>query len=470
MTDLLLVLAVVAFLAIGTLAPFVLSLGYVWVDMFLPHLISDALLRDVPVALIMAIAAIGSYLVLDRNAPPRPSLLLLLYFILAAWITLTTSWAVAPVQAWLKWDPSIKTLLFAAFLPFVFRTRVHIEAFCLTILFASAAHILPWGLKVMISGGGYGLSLGQLSSNQSFLSESSAIAAICFSFLPFVFLFARENVLLPKSRFVPIGFYAMAAIYGLGAMGTFARVAIVGSVTLFAGLWVQAKRKIWFTAIAGLAIVAVLSLSANSQWTDRISTTQDYTTENSAATRIAVWRWTWNFAQENPFGGGFNSFYVNRIEVPSGDPLNPQIQFARAFHNIYFAVFGEHGYLGLLIYGAILALSLHSLGRTRKLLKDHPEHGWASNMASAARLSLIVFLTCANFIDVSFNPVLWDLLGLTLCLQEYRRRALATSGTVMRQTETQPRRPMPVPMPVPVAARLSPSSALARPPTLSRPA
>ncbi len=451
MTDLLLVLSVVAFLAIGTLAPFVLSLGYVWVDMFMPHRISDALLRDIPVAFIMACAAIASYLVLDRRSPPRASFLLLLYFILAIWITLTTTWAVSPVQSWLKWDPSFKALLFAAFLPFVFRTRVHIEAFCLTMLFASSAHILPWGLKVIVSGGGYGLSLGQLSSNQSFLSESSAIAAICFTFIPFLLLFARENTLLPKSRLVSLGLYAMVGIYALGAIGTFARIALVGAGALFAGLWLQAKRRIWFTVIASLSIAAVLSLSVNSQWEDRISTTQDFATENSAATRIAVWRWTWNFAQENPFGGGFNSFFVNRIEVPSGDPLNPQIQFARAFHNIYFAVLGEHGYPGILIYGSILALSLHSLGRTRKLLKDDPEHGWASNMAAAARLSLIVFLACANFIDVSFNPVLWNLLGLALCLQEYRRRALAAQPVRVRQPEVEQLRRRPVP----VAARVS---------------
>lgn len=451
MTDLLLVLSFVAFLAIGTLAPFIFSLGYVWVDLFLPHRISDALLRDVPVALIMGIAAFGSYVLLDRKNPPRPSLTLGLYFLLAIWITMTTSWAVAPGPAWFKWDPSIKALLFAAFLPFIFRTRVQIEAFCLIMIFASSAHILPWGLKVVVSGGGYGRSLGQIIANQSFISESSAISAICFTLIPFILLFAKNSVLLPQWRLVKYGMFAMVAIYALGAIGTFARVALVGIAVLYAGLWIQAKRRIWFTALAGLGLAAMIPF-LSTEWVDRISTTQDFATENSSATRIAVWRWTWNFVQSNPFGGGFNSYVINRIEVPTGDPMNPQIQFARAFHNIYFAVLGEHGYPGLLIYSSIIVLTLHSLGRTRKVLKGSPDHGWASDLAAATRLSLLIFLACANFIDVSFNPVLWNLLGLGLCLQEYRRRALAGSarGVVPIAAELPSRR-----MPEPVGARLT---------------
>jgi len=442
MTDLLLVLSFVAFLAIGALSPFVLSLGYVWIDMFMPHRISDALLQDVPVAMIMAVAAIGSYLIMDRKDPPRVSLLLVLYLVLAAWITLTCTWAVAPGPAWFKWDPSFKTILFAAFLPFIFRTRVQIEAFVLVMLFASSAHILPWGVKVIVSGGGYGRSLGQLGSNQSFLSESSAISAICFTFIPLLLLFARQNILLPARRFAAWGLYAMVGLYALGAIGTFARVALVGITVLYAGLWLQARRRVWFTVVAALGIVA-LGAFTSAQWAQRIETTQDYATENSAATRLAVWRWTWDFAQDNPLGGGFNAFVVNRIEVPTGDPMNPDVQFARAFHNIYFAALGEQGYPGLLIYGSILALTLHSFGRTRKALKGHPEHGWASDLAAAARLSLLIFMACANFIDVSYNPVLWNLLGLALCLKEYARRAAPAPVYRVNQTEAEFTRRMP---------------------------
>lgn len=462
MTDLLLVLSFIGFLAIGVLSPFVLGLGYVWVDMFSPNRISDSLLQTVPVALIMAVAAIGAYVAMDRNAPPRPSPLILMMVLLAGWITLTTSWAAAPVQAEMKWDPSFKTILFAVFLPFIFRTRIQIEAFLLVMIFASSVHIIPWGLKVIVSGGGYGRSLGQLGSNQFFLSESSAVAATCFTFVPLLLLYARGTVLLPRRRWVALGFYAMAGLYGLGAVGTFARVALVGAAVAFAGLWIQAKRKTWFT-VAAVVTVLVMGAFTTNQWADRIATTAEFQTENSAATRVAVWKWAWAYAQDNPLGGGFNCFVFNRIETQTLDPLNPTVQFGRAFHNIYFATLAEHGYPGLLIYGSILALALYTFGRTRRLLKDHPEHGWASDLAAAGRLALLVFMACANFIDVSYNPMLWNLIGLALCLQEYTRRALASVPVRVGQTEDEfmrrrpllPASPAPVPAASKIAARLT---------------
>ena len=41
------------FLGIGTSAPFVLTLGYLWVDTFQPQNVSWILLKQVPVAMIM---------------------------------------------------------------------------------------------------------------------------------------------------------------------------------------------------------------------------------------------------------------------------------------------------------------------------------------------------------------------------------------------------------------------------------
>ncbi len=423
MTDLFLVLSFVGFLALGTLAPFVFGLGYVWVDTFLPHRISDALLTDVPVALIMAIAALVSYVVLDRRAAPRIGPLHLLYFVLAFWITMTTTWAVAPGPAWFKWDPSFKALMFAAFIPFIFRSRVQIEAFLQVMIFSVAAHIIPWGIKTALSGGGYNQALGQLGVNASFLSESSAIAALCFTFVPLLLHLSRYNLIIPPGRLTRVGFYGMAAIYALGAIGTFARVALVGLAVMYIGMWIRAKRRVWFTIFATIGLFAMTAFTS-AQWTQRISTIENYQTEDSALTRILIWRWAWGFAQDNPFGGGFNAFVVNHITIPTADSLAPRVENGRAFHNIYFAVLAEHGYPGIVLYLSILIGTFFSLQRTRRRLKSHLDHAWAFQLAGALQISLATFLACANFIDVSFNPIMWDLLGLGLALQAYARRAV----------------------------------------------
>lgn len=420
------VLSFVGFLALGTLSPFVMSLGYVWVDTFYPHLLSYGLLSTVPVAFIMGAAAFGTYIAFDRRNPPRFSVLLVLYFVLAFWITLTTSWALVPSTAWAKYDVSIKTLLFSAFIPFVFRSRVQIEAYIQVIMFSAAAHILPWGVKTAISGGGYEQSLGQLSSNASSLSESSVISAVCFAFIPILLVLAQHNKILPPSRITRLGFYGMVFTYAVGSIGTFARTGLVGLVVMGTGLWWQAKRKIGFAIVAALGLATMFAFTSD-RWTARISTVAEYNTESSALVRILVWKWTWSFVQENPFGGGFNAYVVNRITIPSPDPMGePIIQTGRAFHNIYFAVLGEHGFPGLALYLTIVALSFLALQKTRRLTRDDPEHAWCNQMAGALQISLATLLACANFVDISFSPLMWDLLALALCLREYARRAYPT--------------------------------------------
>ncbi len=47
-----------AFLLLGTTAPFAFTLGYVWVDAFVPQDIGSAALGAVPVAQVMGTAAI----------------------------------------------------------------------------------------------------------------------------------------------------------------------------------------------------------------------------------------------------------------------------------------------------------------------------------------------------------------------------------------------------------------------------
>ena len=68
MRDLLLLAVYVAFLVLGAAAPFIFSLGYVWVDAFRPQDVAYGLLAGLPVAMVMGTAAIGG---VARRSPQR---------------------------------------------------------------------------------------------------------------------------------------------------------------------------------------------------------------------------------------------------------------------------------------------------------------------------------------------------------------------------------------------------------------
>jgi hypothetical protein len=135
------------FLCGGLVAPFVIGLGYVWVDTFSPQHVAYSILNEIPVSAIMAAAMMGAYLLMDRKAPPRPSVILILILMMAGWVTYTSETvAVAPEFGWAKWDWAIKTIGFAAFMPFLFRSRVQIEAFLQVYIFSAAIQIVPYGI------------------------------------------------------------------------------------------------------------------------------------------------------------------------------------------------------------------------------------------------------------------------------------------------------------------------------------
>src|SRR5215510_12585774 len=112
-----------AMFGIGLQAPFLFTLGYVWVDIFRPQDIVWSLPSNLPVALVMGGAAIGSYFLFDRQSPPRVTAITVVTVVFALWVTATTFQSIAPRPAWWKWDWAFKAMMFSVFIPYVIRSR-----------------------------------------------------------------------------------------------------------------------------------------------------------------------------------------------------------------------------------------------------------------------------------------------------------------------------------------------------------
>ena len=196
MSDYLIALVYAAMAFGGLAAPFVASLGYVWVDSFYPQYVGRYVLGGFPVAAVMGVTALLTYILLDRRAPPRIGAMLLLTGCMAIWMTLSLTWSVAPSNAAHKWDWASKTVLFAGFIPFVFRSRVQIEALLQVHILGSAMHLLAVGIKSFLTGGGYGMNLTLLPDDVG-LSESSAMATMAIAFVPLLLFLRKHTVLIP---------------------------------------------------------------------------------------------------------------------------------------------------------------------------------------------------------------------------------------------------------------------------------
>lgn len=419
MRDLLILLVFLAYVSVGFIVPFVGALGYIWVDTFYPQAVSYGILSHVPVSLIIAIVAVGAYMASDRRDVPKPGIHLALTVSMFIWVTMTCFWAVAPDFAWGKWNWASKTIIFSAFIPYFFRSRVQIEAFLLTWVFAAAVHIIPVGLKTMYSGGGYNIDLGVVSGN-ALLSEGSTLATVCVMFIPLLLWFRRHSTLLPEQLRSP-GCLGYAIVGGAAALGTYARTALIAFGVLTIGLLLRSRRKLLTVVVVGLAVIGA-GFITGSRWDARMETTDHYGNDVSALTRLAVWKWTIKFSMTHPFGGGYSSYVVNTIETTtaSGEKI---IQQGRAFHNAFIEMLGEQGYPGLAMFLLLCARTLFAMQRIRRRTRGVEPFRWAFDLAGALQLSLLVVMAGGCFVGISAQPIFWYVFAVGECMVQHMRRA-----------------------------------------------
>ncbi len=379
-------------IALGFYAPFVLGLGYIWVDLFRPQDVAPSI-RSIPFSLIMGGLCGLVYLIADRRNPPRINTVTVLMIVWAVWITLTTTWAAIPDRAWLKWDWAVKTILFSAFMPFLFRTRVQIEAAILTIVCTIFAQTIPFAVKTMIAGSGYDRALGVLPS-QVGLGESSLLAVASIACIPFIMFLKRHSLLMKNAGVLRLLYFVGPVLAVVGAFATFARAGIVSCGVWAAYTWWHSKHKISLAVAFWLSGMLLIPLMGDA-WVARMETVSKPEDESSAFTRLLVWQWTIEYALQNPLGGGFDVYLINSRTVFRPDGSTFTIE-ARAFHSLYFEVLGEHGIVGAVIFLLLLLAFYIKLMRLAKKTKRMPGFEWLHDLSRAVLIAATAYFAGAS--------------------------------------------------------------------------
>ena len=428
----------------GLRRPYLWVLLYVYIDILAPQRIGYSIITSVPVSLIAFAAAFGGWLVLDRKEGGRFSLrqFLMLALLLYCWWTL--GWAEFPEPASTKWDWVWKALLFAIFLPLTVTTRARIEALALTLVLSVATIVIGTGMKTVLGGGGYG-SLNFLVNDNSGIYESSTLATVAIALIPVIVWFTKYGTIFRPHWTVSL--FAAALIFAslLIPIGTEARTGLLCIAALGILLLRYTKRRFMFIAAAGVIGLAALPFLPQSYY-DRMATIAQPGGDESASTRMQVWEWTIDYASENPFGGGFDSYRANSftytmpVREETGNTVSVEYREvtdeARAFHSAIFELLGEQGYPGLAIW-----LLLHGIGvwqmeriyRRWKGAQDESE-AWMSPRAAALQIASLIYLVGALFQGIAYQPVMLMIVGLQIGLNSYVLRLESAKREVTPET------------------------------------
>ena len=423
MRDLAFVGFLAALLALGLRRPFLFVLVYIYVDTVSPQRLSWYLLNSIPLSMIVASLAFAGWLLIDRKTGFRFTVRQGLITLLLGYAFYTTGRADFPVFALEKWDWASKALAFAIFLPFTLRTRLRIEACLLFLVLSLSAIVIVGGIKTLVAGGGYGV-LNLMVDNNSGLFESSTISTMAIASIPLILWLARFGTIFPPDWRVRI--FAAALIFAclLMPIGTEARTGLVCMGALAVLMLRDVRRRFLYLGGAALITFAAVPFLPDS-FTGRMATIQSYEGDQSAGVRLSVWTWTWNYAREHPFGGGFDAYRGNRIQVQTvesrqaGDvqilSARTQEQQGRAYHSAFFEMLGEQGFPGLFLF-----LLIHGIGLARmeiirrRYRRDTGETAWIGPLATALQHFQIVYLVGALFVGMAYQPFPWLVLAIQI--------------------------------------------------------
>ena len=433
MLDLALFTFVMAFLAIGVARPFLWVLAYIYIDMLAPQKIGWTLTPMFSISLIAFCAAFAGWILTDSKRDTRFHYRQGLMIFLLLYCFVTLQWTDFPESAQEKWDWVWKALVFAIFLPFTLTTRARIEATLLTIILTLAAIVISASMKTVLGGGGYG-SLYFYVNDNSNLYESSTLATVAIGSIPLIVWLMRHGTIFRPDRYVTV--FGSCLIFSclLIPIGTEARTGLLCIAVLGVLLLRDVKNRFAFLFAAGMLGLVALPFLPQSYY-ERMATLTAANEDQSASTRVAVWEWTIDYVQENPLGGGFDSYRANSFtyEMPvRTDELGVEaVEYkevtdeARAFHSSYFELLGEQGYPGFIAWMLLQLSGLFQMERLRRRYRGRtaPGETWQGPLAAALQNVHIIYLVGATFQGIGYQPVVFLFLGLQIGLWNWCKRA-----------------------------------------------
>ncbi len=433
MIDLGLFLFIAGLLLLGIRRPFVWVLAYIYIDTLAPQDIGWRLVAALPVSLIAFCAAFGGWVLADPKHGARFALRQWLLAILLGWCALTTANADFPLEAAQKWEWVWKALVFAIFVPLTITTRLRFEAVVLTMVLTAGAIIINGGIKTATGGGGYGV-LHLFVDNNTGMYESSTIATVAIAIIPLIRWAMRHGtVFAPDWRVKTFG-YALIFACLLMPIGTEARTGLLCMAVLAVLMLRDVRRRfLYLGAAAALGLVALPFVPQS--WYARMSTLDSAEEDTSASTRMAVWRWTIDYANSHPMGGGFDAYRGNKftykLPVRTGEGNTSSVVYqdhtdqARAYHSAIFEMLGEQGWPGLILWLWIHGLGLWQMERIRRRWKGRAaaDQQWQAPLAVALQFAQVIYLVGSVFQGIAYQPFILTLIGVQCALWSWCRRA-----------------------------------------------
>ena len=424
-------LFLVAIILVGMLAtlryPFAGILLWTWFTCMDPHQGAFGFVTTAPLNLIIAIVTILSWAFSKEPKLPRFDLTHILVFAFLVWMTFNGFFAVDPSWSWPIWNITWKTILLGLLISKFVTNKVRAHALIWTVCVSLLYYGIKGGIFTLVTGGGSHV----LGPTYSQIGDNNTLALATLMVLPLINYLRSQSA----NRWVSLGLLAGMALSTVSVVGSYSRGAFIALGGLGAVAWFRARNKFVYPIAAAIVVIPILMFMPQNYF-DRLNTIKTANSDPSFHGRVVAWKVAWSYATEHfPFGDGMAG-----AQLPSVFNHYFPTEETHAAHSIYFQVLGDNGFIGLVLYLAILVTALLYCSQIRRATRGVDELHWAYELTGMIQLSLFVFCLGGAALSMAYYDVLFINVGLLSALRTMLARSSQANSKYL------------VPKPLPVFA------------------
>lgn len=378
---------------------------FAWLSLMNPHRLAYGSAHDFPFAAVICLVTLLSLFISKepKSFPLMPVTVTLLVF--AAWMTLSSFFALEPDLVWREWNRVMKTYAMIFVSMVALRSERDIKQMVWVVGLSIGFYGVKGGVFTILSGG----SSHVFGPDDSYISDNNALALALITVAPLLWY----QTMQATEKYQKLAMYALVALTVVAAAGSYSRGALIAGAAMLGFLWLKSRAKLR-TGLALLLVAPLIYLVMPAQWFGRMETIDNYAEDASALGRINAWGFALRIAKDNLLGGGYNVFSPRMFTLFAPDAFNHH-----AAHSIYFQVLGEHGYLGLLLFVLFMVFAWRCGTRIIRTCKNRPELKWASDLGAMCQVSLIGYLVGGAFLTMAYYDLVYYIAAILVVLDRF---------------------------------------------------
>lgn len=413
------------FIAVFGLLPYILRHPYIgvltwsWLSYMNPHRLGWGAAYDFPFAQIVAITLFTS-LFFSREPKRLPMTgLVVLWMVFVVWMLITTLAAVYPDEAWIQLVKVLKIQLIIFLAMMIMGSAERIRMMIWVIFFSVGFFGIKGGVFTITTGGGARV----WGPAGSFIQDNNPLAIALLMILPLGYYLIRHQA---KDQWIKVAVGICMVLITFAIIGSYSRGAFLAIICVAGFLWLKSRNKL-VIGVGILPLLPLVFLFMPEGWHDRMATIGEYESDGSAMGRINAWYYAINVATARLTGAGFESWHSATFALWAPDPLD-----VHAAHSIYFAVLGDHGWPGLLMFVAIFVWAWRIAARMIRVTREHPDYRWVADLSAMLQVSMVAYAVGGAFLSLAYFDLPWHFVAIIILLERY----LESEGVVIQHKPT----------------------------------